>query len=329
MASSTVRLGLRKPAPSDAVDVTIDLSNNFQALDDAIGITVCTSSTRPTAPYPGQQIRETDTGLSWYWDGTIVTPAWVLLNRNIIMVTSTTRPTGASLFSGLLIYETDTNLVYVYNGSAWILYPRSAILCTSLTRPPTPVVGTLIYETDTSDFVICLSISPSIVWVTLERGYVYGGKDVVHAAVLTATGNNQTEVLINNMDSSAMDLLPNTRYRMHSRWAAVPSGTIGTTMALVTSFMLRIRDTNVSGAIRAEQRVEVLTTAAGTVMHGELTGYYETTAAESGKLWVFTAQRITSVSGPVLTFQGDGVNVRKGMTVFNEGHSGQLTQVTS
>jgi hypothetical protein len=328
MASSTTRLGLRQPAPSDAVDVTADLSNNWGVVDAAVGIAVCTSTTRPSVPYPGQQIRETDTGLSWYWD-TTGTPAWVLMNRNIIMVTSTTRPTGSSLFSGLMIYETDTNLVYVYNGAAWILYPRAAIICTSVTRPPTPVVGTLIYETDTSDFVICLAITPSIVWVTLERGYVYGGKDVVHAAVLTATGNNNTEVLINNMDSSAMDLLPNTRYRMHARWAAVPSGAIGTTMAAVTSFMLRIRDTNVSGLIRAEQRVEVLTTVAGTVMHGELTGHYETSVAESGKLWVFTAQRITAVTGPVLTFQGDGTSVRKGMTVVNEGHSGQLTQVTS
>jgi len=296
-------------------------------IDAAVGISVCTSTTRPSVPYPGQQIRETDTGLSWYWDAT-GTPAWVLMNRNIIMVTSTTRPTGSSLFSGLMIYETDTNLIYVYNGAAWILYPRSAIICTSTTRPPAPVTGTLIYETDTSDFVICMN-SAGPVWVTLERGYVYGGKDVVHAAVLTATGNNNTEVLINNMDSSAMDLLPNSRYRMNARWAAVPSGTIGTTMQLVTSFMLRIRDTNVSGTIRAEQRVEVLTNVAGTVLHGELTAYYESSIAESGKLWVFTAQRITTIAGPVLTFQGDGVSVRKGMTVFNEGHSGQLTQVTS
>lgn len=330
MASTTTRLGLRQPAPSDAVDVTADLSNNWGVVDAAIGITVCTSTTRPTAPYPGQHIRETDTGLGWYWD-TTGTPAWVLMTRSITVCTSTTRPAGAQLYNGLTIYESDTGLIYVYltGTSAWVLYPRSAIICTSTSRPGAPVVGTLIYETDTSDFVICMAVTPSIVWVTLERGYVYGGKDVVHAAVLTATGNNNTEILINNMDSGAMDLLPNTRYRMHARWAAVPSGAIGTTMATVTSFMLRIRDTNVSGLIRAEQRVEVFTTVAGTVLHGELTGYYETTAAESGKLWVFTAQRITTVAGPVLTFQGDGTSVRKGLTVFNDGHSGQLTQVTS
>ena len=330
MASSTVRLGLRKPAPSDAVDVTADLSNNFEAIDGAVGIGVCTSSTRPSAPYPGQQIRETDTGLSWYWD-TTGSPAWVLMNRNIIMVTSTTRPSGPSLFSGLLIYETDTGLIYVYNGSAWILYPRAAILCTSITRPPTPVVGTLIYETDTSDFVICMAVTPSIVWVTLERGYIYGGKDVVHAAVLTATGTNATEVLINNMDSSVMDLLPNTRYLIRAKWQYAASAVAPTNIALFSpaAYMLRIRDTNVSGTIRAQMRHEPL--VVNQQYYGELTASYETTVAETGKLWVFTAQRITGVVTPngAATFQGAGTSVRLGMEVINLGHAGQLTQVTS
>jgi hypothetical protein len=37
-----------------------------------------------------------------------------------IICTSTTRPTGASLFEGLLIIETDTDRIYIYSGSAWI-----------------------------------------------------------------------------------------------------------------------------------------------------------------------------------------------------------------
>lgn len=34
--------------------------------------------------------------------------------------TSTTRPTGASLYEGLFIYETDTNKVYSYDGTNWV-----------------------------------------------------------------------------------------------------------------------------------------------------------------------------------------------------------------
>lgn len=324
--SNTPRLGLLKPAPGDSVDVVTQLDNNYDAIDAAIGTTVCTSLTRPNAPYLGQTIRETDTGLAYICTDSVA-PTWTLTTRCITVCTSGARPAAASMFAGLMIYETDTGLVYVStNGTTWTLYPRACIVCTSITRPATPVVGTLIYETDTSDFVICLAIGPAV-WVTLERGYVYGGKDIVHSNALTATGNNNTEILINNMDSGAMDLLPNTRYKMAARWAAVPSGAIGTTLATVTSFMLRIRDTNVSGAIRAQRRVEVLTTVAGTVLNGEVVGFYESSVAESGKLWVFTAQRITTVAGPILTFQGVGANERLGMTVFNQGHSGQLTQV--
>lgn len=318
MASTTTKLSLRKPAPTDAVDVTADLANNFDVLDTAVGTTVCTSGTRPSVPFIGQSIRETDTGLHYTWDGS----AWQLTTRCATVCTSTTRPT--STFTGLLIYETDTLLVYVWTGAAWVLYPRGLTVCTSTSRPAAPTTGTLIYETDSFDLVLWVGT-----WVVLERAYIYGGKDVVHTNTLTATGNNQTEILINNMDSGAIDLIANTRYRITVRWTATPSGTVGTTMTTVTSFMMRIRDTNVSGAIRAEQRVEVPTVVAGTVLHGEFSATYETTAAESAKTWVFTCQRLVGTITCVLTFTGDGTAARRGMEVINLGHSGQLTQVTT
>lgn len=39
---------------------------------------------------------------------------------SIIVCTSTTRPSGGALFEGLAIYETDTDSVYIYDGSSWI-----------------------------------------------------------------------------------------------------------------------------------------------------------------------------------------------------------------
>lgn len=66
MATSTTRLALRKPdsdpITGDNVDVDLDLNANFDKIDNAAGAFPCTSGTRPSSPYHGQFIRETDTG---------------------------------------------------------------------------------------------------------------------------------------------------------------------------------------------------------------------------------------------------------------------------
>ena len=40
-------------------------------------------------------------------------------NIGAVLCTSTTRPTGGSLFTGLSIFETDTKKSYVYDGATW------------------------------------------------------------------------------------------------------------------------------------------------------------------------------------------------------------------
>jgi hypothetical protein len=64
----------------------------------------------------------------------------------ILIVTSTTRP--GSPFAGLVIYETDTDQFWKYNGTDWV-YMGGVIVCTSSTRPSAPFIGLSIYETDT------------------------------------------------------------------------------------------------------------------------------------------------------------------------------------
>ncbi len=65
----------------------------------------------------------------------------------IVVCTSGTRP--ALPFDGMVIYETDTDLFYYYDGSDWV-YMGRVIICTSGTRPSSPWVGLSIYETDTN-----------------------------------------------------------------------------------------------------------------------------------------------------------------------------------
>lgn len=63
----TSRLALYKSASdgSEDVDYTQDIGNNWDALDLAVGALACTSSTRPSVPWDGQLIRETDTDRLW------------------------------------------------------------------------------------------------------------------------------------------------------------------------------------------------------------------------------------------------------------------------
>lgn len=68
MATTTAKMALRKPATSDTVNVTTDISDSMQKLDDTLPTYVCTSSTRPGTPFTGQLIFETDTKVYRIWD---------------------------------------------------------------------------------------------------------------------------------------------------------------------------------------------------------------------------------------------------------------------
>ena len=72
MATNTTKLGLIKPDFVDVVDIS-DLNSNADDIDAAVGAAVVTSSTRPSSPWDGQIIYETDTLSARIWNGT----AWV------------------------------------------------------------------------------------------------------------------------------------------------------------------------------------------------------------------------------------------------------------
>jgi hypothetical protein len=74
MATNTTKLGLIKPDFVDVVDIA-DLNSNADDIDAAVGSTIVTSATRPASPYAGQVIYETDTELSFVWDGSTWKPS--------------------------------------------------------------------------------------------------------------------------------------------------------------------------------------------------------------------------------------------------------------
>jgi len=104
MSTNTPKLNLIKPDFNDVVDIT-DLNSNADDIDAAVGATIVTSTTRPTAPWTGQIIYETNTDKALVWDGT----AWELTGKQPIQdltnVTITTPSAGQKL---------------VFDGTNWV-----------------------------------------------------------------------------------------------------------------------------------------------------------------------------------------------------------------
>ena len=78
---STTRLALYKSKSdgSELVNYTQDIGQNLDKIDAAVGYQSCTSSTRPSSPYSGKPIMETDTSYRTYFsNGTAPASAsWV------------------------------------------------------------------------------------------------------------------------------------------------------------------------------------------------------------------------------------------------------------
>jgi hypothetical protein len=77
--SSTTRLGLVKPDPGtgEPVNVAAQINASMDKIDAAVGATICTSTTRPSPPFNGQIIVETDTKRVYVYHQTTTT--WLQL----------------------------------------------------------------------------------------------------------------------------------------------------------------------------------------------------------------------------------------------------------
>lgn len=121
MATTTARLRLRKPTRDDLISVLQDLDGNYDAIDAAMGATICTSTTRPSQPYAGQLIYETDTGFEYIWNA-----AWVLVSANPFPGMRAFANTAAvvSPVTNQVIYDLSDKNLKMWTGTAWqIIYP--------------------------------------------------------------------------------------------------------------------------------------------------------------------------------------------------------------
>lgn len=187
--SNTPNIGLLVADPTDVVQYSAHIGNNLTTIDGMMGAVDCTSSARPTNTYKGQIVYEHDTGRYAQNTGTKASPVWTYMSHQAIVAnssamptggltageqayvsdvittayysgtawhytapivcTSTTRPAGAALQTGTLIYETDTLRLLVWNGSTWVPKTFGNFVCTSSTHPSWAFQGLEIYESDT------------------------------------------------------------------------------------------------------------------------------------------------------------------------------------
>lgn len=112
MATTTTRLGLTKPATTDLVDVVVDLNTPYDVIDSVIPFVVCTSTTRPSVPYKGLAIYETDTHNHLVWSGTL----WIHVTVPTVAATASI----INPYTNQVIFSTATLEFLVYNGTSWV-----------------------------------------------------------------------------------------------------------------------------------------------------------------------------------------------------------------
>lgn len=113
----STKLGLWLPDGDDDLELP-PLIFNFNKIDDAAGhIKICTSSSRPSAPYAEQVIYETDTRDMYYRN--VANNAWVLLDNIPTFATTGDVP---SPYTNQVVFITTGATFYRYTGGAWVLY---------------------------------------------------------------------------------------------------------------------------------------------------------------------------------------------------------------
>jgi hypothetical protein len=148
----TTNLALLIADLTDGYAFNTHVEANLTTIDGLMGLVKCTSGTRPSNTYGGQGIYETDTGRVAVNSGTKASPVWTYVSSNVLVYTSSTRP-STNLIAGLLIYESDTDALVRYTGSAWRY--ATLVKCTAATRPTTGIAaGTAIYESDTTRMLV-------------------------------------------------------------------------------------------------------------------------------------------------------------------------------
>jgi hypothetical protein len=237
MGTTTSRLGLYKPLTdgSELVNVSQDIDAAYDKLDLAVGFQAVTASTRPSSPYSGKPIMQTDTGYSTYFhNGTSPASAgWVEIPNssstfannlrlasgkqlNIGASTSTApisvvvTATGSNVLSSRIAGDTTSRLIIDGDGALNWGPGGSSSADTKLYRS---AVDTL----KTDDSLVIGGDIKLVGGTTIYRNKLFGG------AVTLA--NTTTETVLATYTIPAADAVTGATYRIEMWGQASCTGT--------------------------------------------------------------------------------------------------------
>jgi hypothetical protein len=119
--SATPKLGLYRTLSdgSENVSVVLDLLNNWDKVDAAMGFTAVTSSTRPASAFNGQGIRETDTSRIYVSNGTLPGSASFTTQPLVFGVRAVSASTARAVKTGLTADTVDDRFFFQNDGTHW------------------------------------------------------------------------------------------------------------------------------------------------------------------------------------------------------------------
>ena len=321
MVTTTSKLALNKPDTTDLVDIAV-LNQNADKLDAAAGATICTSSTRPTSPFNGQVIFETNTNSTLVYKAS--TSSWVILG-GVVACTSSTRP--ANPYEGQQIFETDTKKLLTYVSGTWEATVNLTTLSSFATVAnaaardalyPSPVQGNRVFLSDlgmeqTYFGLYNLSTNPGgrvaagwypsqrnvgLVPITTSNVTTSGGSYVKNGGLVTFSG--VTSISLNGVFGAAYD-----NYRLIVSDLISGSG--------VTSLMLRMRSGGTDNSSNTYYQLWTMKRLSGTFQDNtggpatmySLVGFDGNTSYS----WHWSGDVIAPFEAKNTTFSGQGMGV--------------------
>lgn len=268
MATSTTRLGIRLPDPTDLVNVTTDLNAGMSALDAAVGYEVVTSL--PAAPYSGKGVTvSTDSYRTYFSNGTApASGSWVEIPNSSGNFGSNLKLASASQ----LVIGGDVNL---FRNAANVLRTNDALTVDGATT-----LSSTLAVTGTSTFTGLGTFNGGL---TVGNSSNFKIGSAVYRNKLssqTTVSNTTTETAIATLTIPANDASVGAIYRIKA-W-----GTLAVASATTPTITFRSRIGGAAGTT-------IITLGAVTVRSGATDGLWE---AE-----ITTAVTATGASGSLAT----------------------------